>query len=70
MEIIKKLADMISDEINDAGKYAECALQNKESDPALADVFYRLSREETTHMNLLHDQATRIIEAHQNMYKG
>ena len=61
MEIIRKLSEMISDEIKDADKYASCALKHKNDDPTLADVFYRLSTEEIGHMNLLHEQAARII---------
>ena len=61
MEIIRKLSEMISDEIKDADKYASCALKHKNDDPTLADVFYRLSTEEIGHMNMLHEQAARII---------
>lgn len=62
MTIIQKLSDMIEEEIGDAGKYARCAMDNKETDPALADTFFRLANEEVGHVNLLHAQVTRIIE--------
>ena len=62
MEIIKKLSEMISDEIKDADKYATCALKHKTDNPALADTFYRLSTEEMGHMALLHEQVVRIID--------
>ena len=52
---------MIEDEINDAGKYARCALKNKDGKPKLADLFYKLSNDEMTHMSLLHDAVTEII---------
>ena len=64
MEIIRKLTDMIGEEIDDADKYATCALKHKDSNRDLADVFYRLSTEEMGHMNMLHEQAAKIIEAY------
>lgn len=62
MQIIKKLSDMINEEISDSEKYIRCAINNKEKYPALADVFARLSDEEMKHMTLLHDQVVKIIE--------
>ena len=62
MEIIKKLSEMISEEIRDADRYAGMALKFKDENVPLADTFYRLSTEEMQHMAMLHDQVTRIIE--------
>lgn len=64
MLIIKKLSKMIKEEINDAGKYADCALNHKESDKVLADVFYQLATEELEHMEKLHAQVVRLIESY------
>lgn len=64
MLIIKKLSKMIKEEISDAEKYAHCALNHKEDDKALADVFYTLATEELKHMDMLHEQVTRLIAAY------
>ena len=62
MTIIKKLSEMIADEISDAERYAKCALNHKEDHPALADLFYRLSGDELQHANLLHEKVVGLIE--------
>lgn len=62
MKIIKCLSGMIEDEIKDSEKYARKALEMKDTDRKLADVFFQLSTEETKHMNMLHSEVVRIIE--------
>ena len=62
MEIIKKLSNMISEEIKDAKKYASCAVKYKKELPALGQLFYALSGEELGHMNRLHDAVVGIID--------
>ena len=66
MELIKKLSDMISDEIKDAERYVKCALKYKDERPSLSRLFYQLSQEEMDHMNRLHGAVAEIINEYRD----
>lgn len=54
MKIIELLSEHIEDELEDACTYIRLALEYKDTDPEAAQLFYRLSQEEMTHMDTLH----------------
>ena len=62
MQLIKKLSKMIDEEINDAEKYARCALNNRDDHPIVAEMFYSLSLDEMKHMSQLHNSVVKLIE--------
>ena len=62
MQMIKKLSKMIGEELDDAEKYARCALNHKNDNPNLAEMFYSLSLDEMKHMETLHKAVVRLIE--------
>ena len=62
MKLIKKLSEMISEEIEDAERYAKCALKHKDDEPELSRTFYDLSMQEMDHMARLHDEVVKIID--------
>lgn len=62
MKLIEKLCEMVDEEIEDAEKYAKCALKYKTDNPALSKTFYDLSTDELRHMMLLHGEVTGAIQ--------
>lgn len=64
MKIIRELSELIEEEISDSCKYAKLALEWKDKKRDLADTFYTLSLEEMRHMQMLHNEVTKLIEEH------
>ena len=62
MKLIEKLSAMVDEEIEDATKYAKCAIKYKDERPALAKTFYDLSGEEMRHMTMLHAEVEAVIQ--------
>lgn len=62
MKIIQELSENIEDEISDAHKYAKLALEYKDTNQTLAEMYFKLSNEEMGHMQTLHNQVVAIID--------
>lgn len=64
MKIIEKLSDYIEEELDDAEKYAKCAMKHKEDDVIMGKMFYDMSVDELKHSLMLHEQAVKLINAY------
>ena len=62
MKDIKYLAHRIEEELEDAEGYALEALKHKESNHALAQTLYDISKQELGHTEMLHAQAVKLIK--------
>ena len=62
MKIIKCLAELIEEELDDANKYIDLAMKWRQEEPDTADLFYELSTEEMCHSEKLHEEVTELIE--------
>lgn len=63
MKEIKWAAEKIRDELEDAENYAKKALSWRDSSPELSQLAAGLAQQELTHVDMLHKQAVKLIEA-------
>ena len=68
MKKIEDLSNKIEKEIDEAYEYAKCALELKESDSEIADVYYRIATNRLNDMGLIHAQVAAIITAYRKEY--
>ena len=68
MRIIQELSDNIKDEIEDAHKYASRALELKDDNKEVADLYCTLAGEELKHMEMLHTQVVKCIESYRKSH--
>lgn len=64
MKLIKKLEELIEEEIEGVETYAKMAAELKSEHPALAQVLYNISTQEDAHQAALHAEVVKIIEHH------
>ena len=68
MKIIKTLSCMIDDELEGAEEYIKTALQVKEDNSSLAEMFYGLAREEMGHLDKLHAAVVKLIKEYRDTH--
>ena len=68
MQLIKKLEELIEDEIHDVEKYAKMAAEVKPANPSLAQVLYTISTQEDAHQSALHAEVVKMIENHRKQH--
>lgn len=64
MKVIKCLSEKIEEELTDANSYIDIAMEWRDQEPETADLFYELSMEEMGHMDRLHNEVVRQINAY------
>lgn len=64
MIVIKELIEKMDDELNGASSYIDMAHKYRDTDKALADMFYMKSLEEYKHHDDLHAHVARIIQVY------
>ena len=69
MKIIKDIAKKIEEELHDAESYAKLATIYRPDYPEAADTFLAISRQEVSHVNMLHTQAERLIKDYRDSGK-
>ena len=65
---MKALSRMMDDEIRDAHKYAEAALEHKEGHPELSKIFAQLAEQELVHYNMLYTGMQMLIDDQQRVF--
>lgn len=62
MRVIKHLCEQIEEEVDGVIEYAKDALEYKHVKPQLAEVYYKLSNTEHSHVTMLHEQVVKMVE--------
>ena len=61
MRLIEELSDLISEEIDDAERYAKRALDHRDAQPGVAKLFNTLAMQELDHAESLHGVVVDVI---------
>ena len=64
MKIIKNISEQIEEETEGALWYAEEAVRVADEHPSLAKTLHTIAEEELRHVDMLHGEVVKLIEAH------
>ena len=64
MKLIADISEMIEEELEGAENYIKHALKQKGVNDSLAKAFHEISVEEMEHVNILHNEVTKLIAEH------
>lgn len=70
MKLIKKITEMMDEELSGAEAYAELAIEYKDHYPELSKTFYEIAVMELSHADMLHAQAAKLIEKRRQAHDG
>lgn len=68
--MLKKMYEMLWEELDGAEEYAKWALSAKADYPDAAKMFYDISQQEMAHANMLADTAEKMIRTHPGITEG
>lgn len=68
MKIIKKLSEMIEEELDGAEHYAIMAVEHKEDHPSLASTLHEIVTQELRHVDMLHGEVVALIKKHRETH--
>lgn len=66
MREIKEISEFINDEVDGVLEYAKAAVFYKDKYPTLASTYNKLATTELQHVQLLHAEATKLIQTAEN----
>jgi ferritin len=64
MKIIKEISEQIEEEVEGALWYAKEALLTEDEYPGLAKTLHSIAEQELHHVDMLHAEVVKLIEAH------
>lgn len=68
MEIIRRLAEQIQEELHDAEHYVTMATEYKDEYPTVAKNMFNISLQEMEHAKILHDSIVGMIQSYKESH--
>lgn len=68
MRLIKTLSELLDEEIDGIKTYAKLAIDVRDDYPQLAETLFTISKQESEHVNKLHEGVTQVINKYKNTH--